>query len=425
MMNPPLRILYIGDGDGFRALAGLGRELSLPWSLDHAGDLAAARRALAKTACEVVATEFSLGAGTAFDLFPDPEAVGDRSVILLAGPGDEAAVRALRAGFADCVVKRPAHAHLRELAARAGEAGARRRRDREARETAARLSDLFDGTSEIIQSVTPEGRLEYANRAWRETFGYREEEIAGMSLFNLIHPDCQAHCGMLFQRLMAGEDIGEIEATFVTRDGRSVVLQGRATVRFENGRPVATRTVLRDVTEKRAAAERELRQRELTLRLQSGLLLLRERNEGELQGYLGLVTATTRDALQLGSAAVWLPEPGGDQLTCRSHHPADADGPAPGVDAQAEAAGRLLAALGGDSPVTSDDLAATPELAGLADAGVVPAGTTGIAVAPLVIDGRPRGFVALTHARTGAPLGTRGGEIRGLRGRLRGAGPRT
>jgi len=209
-MKDPIRLLHMDDDATERAELGrLARDQNPPWNITAAGSIAEARARLATGPFDVVVTESRFTDGTATELFPDRNAVEGRAILLVTGRGDEAtAARALEAGFSSYVVKRPGHAHLADLPGRIAAALASQAEQRTLRDTTTRLSDLFDGTSEIIQSVDPRGGLEYVNRRWRETFGYRDDEIAGINLFSLIHPEEQAHCGLLFQRLMGGEDIG-------------------------------------------------------------------------------------------------------------------------------------------------------------------------------------------------------------------------
>jgi len=400
-MKDPIRLLHLDDDATERAELGrLARDQNPPWSITPAGGLAEARALLAVESFDVIVTEARLPDGATFELFPDGNAAAGRTMLLVTGRGDEGtAARALEAGFSGYVVKRAGREHLAELPGRIAAALAARAEQRTLRETAARLSDLFDGTSEIIQSVDPQGRIQYVNRRWRETFGYGDEEIAGINLFNLIHPEEQAHCGMLFQRLMSGEDIGEIETRLVARDGRSVVLRGRATVRFEQGRPIATRTVLRDVTAQRRAEEIERRRSERVLRLQSNLLLLRERSDGELEEYLDLVARSTRESVGLSVSSVWMLSPDGVVLECRSRRRETAPGGA--RVARPADPGPVLAAINGEFPVAVNRLADSPALAGLAGTDFLPAETTGAIVAPVMLQGRPAGYVVFAREAEG------------------------
>jgi len=113
--------------------------------------------------------------------------------------------------------------------------------------------DLFENANDLIQCVDAQGKFLYVNRAWRGTLGYREEDLAGLSIFDIIHPESRDHCMELFRRLMLGEDIGRVEATFLTKAGKAVILEGDTNCKFVDGRPVSTRGIFRDITERRRA----------------------------------------------------------------------------------------------------------------------------------------------------------------------------
>jgi PAS domain S-box-containing protein len=123
-------------------------------------------------------------------------------------------------------------------------------------ESRAQLQDLFDNATDLIQSVSPEERFLYVNRAWQETLGYLDEEAAGLSLSDIIHPDQRQHFLALVQRVMARPTVEWVEVTFIAKDGRPVAVEGNISCRFQNGHPVATRGIFRDITgRKRAEAE--------------------------------------------------------------------------------------------------------------------------------------------------------------------------
>ena len=118
-----------------------------------------------------------------------------------------------------------------------------------------RYRDLFENASDLIQSVDAAGYFIYVNRAWQTAMGYAAEDLGSISIFDVIHPDSRAHCQELFARVMKGEDVGRLDAAFVTRGGRKIELEGGVNVRFENGQPVSTRAIFRDVTERNRAEE--------------------------------------------------------------------------------------------------------------------------------------------------------------------------
>ncbi|MBI4786433.1 MAG: diguanylate cyclase [Chloroflexi bacterium] len=123
------------------------------------------------------------------------------------------------------------------------------------RESDDRYRDLFENANDLIQCVTPAGSLVYTNRAWRETLGYTEDEVAHLSLVDIIDPDCQDHCLQVFGRLMAGEKIERIEAGFVSKGGQKITVEGSINCRFDHGQPVATRGIFRDITARKQAEQ--------------------------------------------------------------------------------------------------------------------------------------------------------------------------
>ncbi|MBE0596174.1 MAG: EAL domain-containing protein, partial [Desulfuromonadales bacterium] len=124
------------------------------------------------------------------------------------------------------------------------------------RESEFRFRDILENASDLVQSVSAEGRMLYANRAWRETLGYREEEVSQLTLNDIIHPDCIEYCLRQCQRLFEGEDAGRMEATFRTREGRAIVVEGSVNCFYHEGKPVSTRGIFRDITERKKAEAR-------------------------------------------------------------------------------------------------------------------------------------------------------------------------
>ena len=225
----------------------------MPCTFEIAQNIAEARHWMATRTFDVIVSDYNLPDGKAFDLL---ENLGDQIVILTTGSGDEeTAIKALRAGVSDYLVKDGDLKYLRALPNRVENALQARRIRSELRESESRLRDLFDGTSDLIQSVSRDGRILYVNRAWRETMGYSEDEVPALNMFTLIREDRRDHCRALFQRILAGEDVGLAEMVFETKDGRAVSLEGRIQVRYAGCVAVSTKSILRNVTERKEKDE--------------------------------------------------------------------------------------------------------------------------------------------------------------------------
>jgi PAS domain S-box-containing protein len=139
----------------------------------------------------------------------------------------------------------PAHlASLRDITDRKkGEEALRASEDR--------YRNLIENTNDLVQSVGPDGHFLFVNRAWRQTFGYSKEAVKKLKLEDIIHPDHREACLEQFRRVIAGGAAEEVEARFLTRDGREIILEGSAHCRFIDSRPAYTQGIFRDVTERR------------------------------------------------------------------------------------------------------------------------------------------------------------------------------
>ena len=63
----------------------------------------------------------------------------------------------------------------------------------------------------------------------------------------------------IFQQVLAGEIAKQVEVVLLAKDGRTITAEGNSNCHFIDGKPVATRSIFRDISEfKRAEKERDL-----------------------------------------------------------------------------------------------------------------------------------------------------------------------
>ncbi len=128
-----------------------------------------------------------------------------------------------------------------------------------------RYRDLFENATDLIQSVDTDGRFEYVNDAWRRILGYSQEDVERLTIWDVVHPDHRASCEGLFERVMRGDDPGQIRTAFRTKDRRTVIVEGTINLRSSEGRPMATRSIFRDITGV-LAARQQVQEHEAKLR---------------------------------------------------------------------------------------------------------------------------------------------------------------
>lgn len=132
------------------------------------------------------------------------------------------------------------------------------------KESEEKFRDLFENATDLIQNVSPDGKFLYVNRAWLDTLGYTPEELPGLSMFDVIHPDSHAHCAEIFKTMMSGESVQKMEVAFLTKNGMKINVEGKVGTKFVDGKFISTRGIFRDVTDRERMSE--------NLRLQSTVM---------------------------------------------------------------------------------------------------------------------------------------------------------
>ncbi|MEG5019132.1 MULTISPECIES: adenylate/guanylate cyclase domain-containing protein [unclassified Microcoleus] len=130
------------------------------------------------------------------------------------------------------------------------------------RESEEQLRDLFENATDLIQSIGADGHFLYVNRAWRETLGYTETEIAQMTVFDIIHPNSSPESMDIFYKAITKKTINEntlypdsIQTIFITKNHEQILLEGSISCKFAEGSLVAIRAILRDITARKMAED--------------------------------------------------------------------------------------------------------------------------------------------------------------------------
>lgn len=116
------------------------------------------------------------------------------------------------------------------------------------RESEERYRDLFENTTDLIQMLHPNGHFLYVNRAWRETFGYGEDKLVTLTIYDIIAHDCIAHCSDIFQQALSEGAVPKFESVFLAGDGRRITVEGSVRCKYDGGKPVSIQCILRDIT---------------------------------------------------------------------------------------------------------------------------------------------------------------------------------
>ena len=130
--------------------------------------------------------------------------------------------------------------------------------EKKLRESEERYKKLLEGTFDLVQSVKKDGSFMFVSDSWLSTLGYTKEQLRELSIFDIIHPRHLPFCSEMFSRVFLGEILKNIETSFISSDGREIILRGNAVPRYLDGKIIGTQGFFQDITEQRKL-ENELR----------------------------------------------------------------------------------------------------------------------------------------------------------------------
>jgi len=147
------RVLLIEDDQVDQlAFKRLAKSENLPYDYTIAGSVAAAQEILERDKFDVVITDYRLGDGDAFDVF---EIAIDTPVVVVTGVGDEAiAVKAMKAGAMDYLIKDPERHYLITLPATVDNAIKHKRLELELRQRDRLLHSVSTAVNRLL--TTPD-----------------------------------------------------------------------------------------------------------------------------------------------------------------------------------------------------------------------------------------------------------------------------
>ncbi len=141
-----------------------------------------------------------------------------------------------------------------------------RRKAQEAlRQSEQQYRELFENANDIIFILDFDGKILSGNAAAAKTYGYGSEQLKGMNIADLLHPDDLAVVRDILQKRNAEMDsISPQEFRTHTKNGETVWLEVNTRIMKENGRHVAIHGIARNITE-RKRMEEDLKKREREL----------------------------------------------------------------------------------------------------------------------------------------------------------------
>ena len=264
--STPIRVLLVEDDavdrmafERFVRRRQLGYELAAVSSVDEA------QRLLDERSFDIVLTDYHLGEATGIEVLALEPGV---PVIVITGAGNEqTAIRALRAGAYDYLVKDAARQYLEMMPVTIDNACRRHASEVEARRLAQALAVSEEryalaaaGSNDGLWDWDLETDQIYLSARWKSLLGYREDDVGSQpeSWFELVHPeDLELLQAQIEAHLKGQTPHFENEHRIRTRAGEFRWVQTRGlAVRDAGGEPHRFAGSQRDITDRKQAEEK-------------------------------------------------------------------------------------------------------------------------------------------------------------------------
>lgn len=283
-MEENIRILLVDDDDVDReSIRRYFRRLNLPYVLETAASETEALEALDKGEFDLILLDYNLQTATGFDILPH---TGNTPVIFVTGGGsEEIAVRAMRQGAYDYLVKDQDYNYLNALPITISSVLKRKQAEKALRDNEERFRALTEKATDLVMILNHQFEFTYVSPSIR-MLGYSPEQVMGKKPRDFIHPD---DISLLEQSLEQSikvpfEAVKMNEIRIRHRDNSWALLEGLFTCMFQQ--PGVNGIVIngRDITVRKKAEEELQKAREqLELRVEERTKELKLANEKLIQ----------------------------------------------------------------------------------------------------------------------------------------------
>ncbi|MGE5172502.1 MAG: PAS domain S-box protein, partial [Betaproteobacteria bacterium] len=136
--------------------------------------------------------------------------------------------------------------------------------EKKLKESEEKFRDLYDNAPDGYYSLAGNGLIVEVNRTFLDMLGYRREELVGKKCIeNLLAEESVKTCKTKFPELKERGRMANLELTLVRKDGTLLPVMMNATAIYDgNGAFVMSRSMVRDISDRKKADEEKRRLRE-------------------------------------------------------------------------------------------------------------------------------------------------------------------
>jgi PAS domain S-box-containing protein len=120
---------------------------------------------------------------------------------------------------------------------------------------------FLDNTHELIQSIRPDGSLEYVNPTWLRTLKYTTEETDSIRLKDFVFPGYVRKTEEALSNVLAGQRFHDFVTTLRTKTGTPVQVEGTIFPQYKDNHIVSVGAIFRDINKQANVRDELLHER--------------------------------------------------------------------------------------------------------------------------------------------------------------------
>lgn len=112
-----------------------------------------------------------------------------------------------------------------------------------------RYETLLKTTDEMMNSVSSDGKIVWANNAWKKNLLYNDDDTRDKMIIDVLSKETQEIFEENFKLLRSGETVSITSSKMVCKNGTEIDITGTIVPVFDDGKFAGTQSFLRNVTE--------------------------------------------------------------------------------------------------------------------------------------------------------------------------------
>jgi len=132
-----------------------------------------------------------------------------------------------------------------------------RKAEKRIKESEKKYRDLFENSTDLIQSINKNGEILYVNKAWTQTLGYSESELAKLNIKDIISQQSNYFNSDTYLESLFHESDNPLKViVYKAKNGEEFILEGNSSINYEKGKAISSRSIFRNITDVRKAQEK-------------------------------------------------------------------------------------------------------------------------------------------------------------------------